>query len=376
MAGIIHCTPLDCLLGQFSMWLVLRIFKPLLLVLFLGTVWFSTILTSAQDNATQDEKIASAITKAILRVTVNPKDEATLTEARGLGFALIRVGRFEQATQVFRGIIKAVPNDELALYGNALSLFNLKRLNEAEGIARTAIKEAGVKLAEKKQDEQSLSLVKKNTTDNLVLLAVIVAVKGDNAAALNYLQQAVEYSPDNFDAQFSLGRAYYGNGDLASAVKSFQKAIALQPKNENALFFLATTLERLGEDASALSVYKNLVIISPNNADGYLGVGMLLLKLEGDKSVEGQTALRRAISLNADLYEARVSLGRALVKMNKADEAIEHLRKAAQLKPDNPEPHYQLALAYRKLGKNTEANEEFNLVKKINESRRVIKNNN
>lgn len=334
------------------------------------------VTIQAQTVTTQDEKIAAEIARVIQLVTPNPSDESVLSEAKGLGFALIRAGRYEQARQVFNGIIKAVPRDKLVLYGIALSAFNLRLLDEAEKAALTAVTEIAALLKEKKEIENISVNDRNDAADILVLLAVIVAVKRNNASALDYLKQAVVYSPANFDAQFSLGRALYSAGDVDGAIKAFRHAIALQPKNERALFFLATALERSGNEQGALSAYSDLLSKIPNSADGNLGLGVLLLKSEGNKSVEGQAALRRAISINPNLFEARIVLGRTLLRLNKAEEAIVHLTRAAELMPNNPEPHYQLALAYRKLGRKEDSEKEFAIVKKIHESRRGVSNNN
>ena len=80
--------------------------------------------------------------------------------------------------------------------------------------------------------------------------------------------------------------------------------------------------------------------------------------------------LGRALEINPNLYEARVTLGRALVARGRAAEAVEHLRRAAELAPGNPEPHYQLSLAYRRLGRKEEAAAESDIVRRIHESRR------
>lgn len=347
-------------------------------VLRLCVVFFllMTVTIQAQTVNTQDEKIAAEITRVVQLVTANPSDESALSEAKGLGFALIRAGRYGQARQVFNSIIKAVPRDKLVLYGIALSAFNLRLLDEAEKAALTAAAEIAALLKEKKEIENISPDDRKDAADVLVLLAVIVAVKGNNASALGYLKQAVVYDPANFDAQFSLGRAFYSAGDADGAIKAFRQAIALQPKNERALFFLATTLESAGNEQGALTAYRDLLSKIPNSADGNLGLGVLLLKLEGHKSVEGQAALRRAISINPNLYEARVVLGRTLLRLNKAEEAVVQLTRAAELMPNNPEPHYQLALAYRKLGRKEDSEKEFAIVKKIHESRRGETNNN
>lgn len=97
---------------------------------------------------------------------------------------------------------------------------------------------------------------------------------------------------------------------------------------------------------------------------------MLLVKLGGQNTEDGISELSRAVALNGDLYEARITLGRTLVRSGRAAEAVEHLRRAAELAPPNPEPHYQLAIAYKRLGKITEAAEETEIVKRIHSTRR------
>ena len=80
--------------------------------------------------------------------------------------------------------------------------------------------------------------------------------------------------------------------------------------------------------------------------------------------------LALAIEIDPNLYEARVTLGRALLSKGRAAESIEHLRRAASLAPGNPEPHYQLSLAYRRLGRKEDAAAESEVVRRIHESRR------
>ncbi|GAC1400476.1 MAG: hypothetical protein NVSMB56_15540 [Pyrinomonadaceae bacterium] len=101
-----------------------------------------------------------------------------------------------------------------------------------------------------------------------------------------------------------------------------------------------------------------------------MGLGALLIKVGGENVSDGIRELQRAVELNAGLYEAQATLGRALIRAGRASEAIEPLRGAAQLAPNNPEPHYQLSIAYRKLGRKAEANEESAVVKQIHETRR------
>lgn len=275
---------------------------------------------------------------------------------RSVGFEMVAASQYEAAAAIFEGVLAANPRDPQAAYGSALSLFNLKRLIQARELARLSIDYSGQDQARK--------------AHALVLLGVILAVEGDTSAALAAVRQAVQLAPDNFDAQFALGRALYGSSDLGSAVLAFRKAVSLKPQHTQARFFLATTLEAAGEYGLAREAYNDLIRLDPNFAEGHLGLGVLLTKMVSGQSSEAISELAKAVSLQGDLYEARVALGRALIKAGRPQEAISHLEEAARLAPKNPEPLYQLALAYRRSGNAAAAAGVSARVAEINASRR------
>lgn len=286
-----------------------------------------------------------------------------LEEIRKRGFTYLHDGNWEMALTTFVNALTIEPRDTLSIYGNSLALFNLKKFPEAASSLEVAIEI----LSKSKENNQLLA-------DSLVLSAIISAVQNENTLSITQLQKAISLVPNHFDANFSLGRAYFGNGEIDKAVISFQQAISIQPGNPQARFFLATALERAGNTAQALAEYRKVLELSPNNADGNLGLGVLLIKTEGDRSEEGLNALQKAVVLDPNLYEARIVLGKTLIHLNRAAEAIIHLQKAAELARKNPEPHFQLAIAYRKLGKKTEAATETEIVKTIHEKRRGAAN--
>lgn len=287
--------------------------------------------------------------------------EPDINALRQKGFALLRAGSWPEAHTIFEEVIAHDKRDYLALYGNGLALFNLRRITDADDSVSDAIE----LLEETGANDPLLA-------DSLVLSALISAGLQKPGDAIKKLKRAIELVPGHFDANFSIGRAYFGNGDLINAVKSFENAVEIQPGNPQARFFLATALEQAGSFDAALGQYRALLKLDENNPQGNLGLGVLLIKLEGDKSSEGVDALRRAISTNGDLYEARITLGKTLIRTNRAAEAVDHLIRAAELAPKNPEPHYQLALAYRKLGKKDDAAAEMEIVRKIHEERRGV----
>ncbi len=283
---------------------------------------------------------------------------------RQKGFDRLKIGEWNQANEIFESLLQKLPGDYLALYGNGLALFNLRRIIEADENISKAIRF----LSEKRVNENLLA-------DSLVLSAVISAALNKNDEAIEKLNRAVKIAPVNFDANFSLGRAYFGNREFANAAKYFKISTVIQPNHLQAKFFLATALERSGNLQEALNEYRAVVKQNENYADGNAGLGVLLINLEGENSVEGLNALQKAVKLNGNLYEARVTLGKTLLRLNRLDEALENLKKAAELAPENPEPHFQLSIAYRKVGKKAEAAAETEIVKKIHAARRGVTEN-
>lgn len=313
---------------------------------------------------------AARVAEAVAAARRGPLPAETFAQALTLGDALLNESRFAEAAELFTALAGARPRGEFhALYGAALATFNAGRAAEAETLARRAVETAPPAPA---ADVQVPAGVRRaGTSDALVLLAVVLAVRGDQSGSLTAARRAAALAPGSFDAQFTLGRALYGGGDPSGAARAFQAAAALRPEDPRPRFFLATALERAGDLEAALAAYRELVALHPRAAEGHLGLGVLLVKRGGAGVEEGIAELRRAVELNPDSYEARVTLGRSLVARGLAAESVEHLRRAAALAPDNPEPHYQLSLAYRRLGRRAEAAEESAIVKRIHEARRA-----
>jgi tetratricopeptide (TPR) repeat protein len=303
-------------------------------------------------------------------------NEAEFKRLVAAAYALVSEGRFAEAAELFGALVEKRPRDPSALYGAALAVFNAGRPADAEPLAHRAVEAAlaatqtalAAKQAPRGNEVRSANA---NAADALVLLAVVQAVRGDDDAALKSAEHAVALDPEHFDAQFTLGRALYGAGDNVAASRAFRAAVALRPADARARFFLATALERAGDAEGALAAYRELAARQPDVAEGHLGLGVLLVKHGGTQADEGVRELSRALEINPDLYEARVTLGRVLVARGRAAESVAHLVRAAELAPGNPEPHYQLSLAYRRLGRKDESAAESAIVKRIHESRRA-----
>jgi tetratricopeptide (TPR) repeat protein len=312
---------------------------------------------------------ASQVSQSVARVRSSSPGDAALSDALALGQLLIYEKRFAEAAELFGAVLDKNPAEPAALYGAALTAFNLGKPAEAEPFARAAV------AATTRTSSNGLAAItpkeRTRAADALVLLAVVLAVRGDDPGALKSAQQAVKIAQDYFDAQFTLGRAFYSVGNMTAAVEAFRVAVSLNPSDQRALFFLGTTLERAGDLEGAINSYRQLIAKQPQAAQGHLGLGTLLVRRGAAQTEEGIRELKRAVDIEPDLYEARVALGRTLVARGRPAESIEHLVRASELAPGNPEPQYQLSLAYRRLRRYDKAAAATAAVRRIHETRRA-----
>lgn len=329
-----------------------------------------TLLVSINAAGQQNDPVpAGQVAAMIARVRAASDDQAPPADAFSLGQRLVVEQRYAEAYDLFGALLEKSPREPHALYGAALALFNLRRPEAAEPLARTASEIFLAGVSEQVDKRQSFNQ-RMRGADALVLLAVIQGATGNDTEALKTVRRAVAIAPEHFDSQFTLGRALYGVGDSAAAASAFRAALKLRPDDAKALFFLATALESAGDADAALAAYRDLVLRQPQSADGHLGLGVLLIKRGGLDVQKGIEELRIAVRIDPNQYEAQVTLGRALLNQKLTAESVYYLKRAAELAPNNPEPHYQLALAYRRLGLNDKAVAETAIVKRIHETRR------
>jgi len=78
----------------------------------------------------------------------------------------------------------------------------------------------------------------------LQLFGVINAQRGDLDKAINYLQQAIEISP-NVDAYYNLGNCLYGLQQYEKALSSYQHALSMDPNHANAQCNMKASLKKL-----------------------------------------------------------------------------------------------------------------------------------
>lgn len=87
----------------------------------------------------------------------------------------------------------------------------------------------------------------------------------DDAKIRWCFRKAVEYAPDNPEAQSRLGHAYCAEGSLDKAQYCFEQALRYDPNNGYAYYSLAKIYLVRGEDDKALETFEKLIKLNENH---------------------------------------------------------------------------------------------------------------
>ncbi len=119
--------------------------------------------------------------------------------------------------------------------------------------------------------------------------------------AFYIISKILENNPNDFKANFHMGKYYYDLNNLDKSVFFFQKSNNLQQNNPNIIFNLALALQGMGRTEQAKKEYLKLISINSKNIRAYYGLFILDVKNITDEFSQN---LRSIINKNTtSLYE-------------------------------------------------------------------------
>jgi tetratricopeptide (TPR) repeat protein len=313
-----------------------------------------------------------------------------LAEAHArLGLIYYQQGKYEQAAHALRQAIKlkpTLPNTGVLL---AMALSELGRYKEAlpaleKGFKRatdSALKRAsGLRLERAYTDlgqddkavEVALELTRLYPKDPEVLYHA--GRLFGNYAYLSTVKLA-EVAPDSLWLHLAAGEANESQGRQDAAIQEYKEVLALQPNRPGVHYRIGRALLARAKQSTddtvsepeALKEFEQELQLDTTNANAAYEAGEIYRKsARFDLAVE---RFSQAVKHYPDFEEALVALGRTLVSLSKAEQAIAPLRKAIALNAANEVAWFQLAQAQRALGNATEqqtALAEFQRLRELN----------
>ena len=178
----------------------------------------------------------------------------------------------------------------------------------------------------------------KKQFDALHMLGVIEAQRGNFAAGLGRLKEALRIRPRAVDALINLGRMQSGLGDHRNAEETFKKALALDPRSVLAHNNVSIVLRRLGRFDEALAHCDIALKLEPNYADAWSNRGNVAFDL--DRFDEALADYGKAIALQPNHAQAYLGRGNALAESNRYDEAVAAYDRALTINPNLAEAHF------------------------------------
>jgi tetratricopeptide (TPR) repeat protein len=154
------------------------------------------------------------------------------------------------------------------------------------------------------------------------------------------------------------------------AILEYKKAVDLAPLQTGTHYRLGNAYWSIQMWESATEQFRAELANDPDNCDAQWKLGDMVLQQHQDPS-EALTQIERALSVCPSLAEARLDRGRALMRLERNEDAIPDLRAAAKSDPSEPNTHFLLAQALRATGKTREAQAEMQIFSQLEEAARA-----
>jgi tetratricopeptide (TPR) repeat protein len=361
--------------------------------LLIGLLFFESVAAQNTPTAQRDAQIQ------------NLYAEAKSAQAQGnLGAAAAR----------YESLLKIAP--ELAPVYNNLGSIYLQMRNYRKAIATL---QKGLQLDPK-------------MTSAVALLGISRYQIADYAGALRDLEAALRTNPKDHNAELFLSKDLIKLGDFESAAVHLRQLSKRQPQNQEIWYLLGKVHMKLSEEAlsnlnvinpdsvwvheisgeamegmknfdGALLEYKRAVELAPTQAGVHYALGNaywsihmweqakieLQAELQNDPanctaqwklgniwleqrqdSSDALAQLSNALTMCPNLMGARVDRGRALMRLDRNEEAVGELQIAERADPSEPSTHFLLAQALRATGRTREAQGEMQVFSKLEEAAR------
>lgn len=153
--------------------------------------------------------------------------------------------------------------------------------------------------------------------------------------AAPHLTQAVALNPNHPETHLLLGLTHLQAEQFVQATSAFEHGLTLYPTDTDLRFNLGAAYDKLDRFPDVVREMEAVLAQNPDHTDAlnYLGYSY------ADRGINGQEAVeltQRAVALKPNNGYYVDSLGWALFKVGRVDEALQEIRRAAELVKDDP----------------------------------------
>lgn len=257
--------------------------------------------------------------------------------------ALIHLDQFEEAQHCLNVYLKTHPRSADAKYLLAYVLFRRNKPSESLGMYTAA---AALQLP---------------TAGDLKIVGLDYVLLSDNPDAIRWLERSVSEEPNDSEAVYYLGRAYYVQNNFDKAIAAFERSLELNPEYAKAENNLGLALAAKNQPGLAEAAYRKAIQLGEASREKsdqpYINLAELLSHT--DRQSEALSLLDTAERIAGKSDHAEELRGQILLAQNQLKDAEAAFRAAVSMKPDSGALHYLLGRVLQREGKSDDAEKEF-----------------
>lgn len=170
-----------------------------------------------------------------------------------------------------------------------------------------------------------------------VLRETLMYNRIDNGVALSL--RAQQAAPEPVEGLLEEARNALLNHDLPAAATAYRSALRKQPGNPLVHHSLGMILKLQSRWEEALTHFQRATELNAAYPDAHRELGIAQNRVYGEADPRaGEVALRTALALNPEDFDAHASLGGVLKRARRLSEAAEQYRRAAEVSGGHPYP--------------------------------------
>jgi tetratricopeptide (TPR) repeat protein len=180
-------------------------------------------------------------------------------------------------------------------------------------------------------------------------LGVLSIYSGDYARAVENLQAAIDFIPEQYAPFYYLGIAYNNLGQLDEAMAAFAEVMKLNPEFLPVHSRVAILFYNEAKYSEARSELEKIISQNPMWADMHFHLALVKAS-QGDHR-DGLKELETALLINPNYLKARIMRGIFLAYLGRAEMGAAILETVAAERPRFPDVVYYLGLIYSAMGR-------------------------
>lgn len=257
----------------------------------------------------------------------------------GMGIEHLHSGRFHEAAQVFRQVLKTKPDDTTALKSLGQALAANGQIADAIGSLERAHQ------------------LDREDTETMVHLAAALKILDRLDEAIAYYRKALQKQPEFAQLYLNLGDLFRTKARWDDALAVYQQALRNWPFLAWAHYGMAKVFEGQRKLNETIACYKRAVQAWPFFAEAHRDAGHVFRSL--GQLQPAMLAFRQALQCNPADPDTQTQLGTIAIHMSQFNDALAHFQAALKSNPKHAEAHHGLGMVYTFQGKVDEAEECF-----------------